>query len=912
MSPCYAQRLVMQSRLNLLLLWLSFASMGESQESSLHGRVRGINGEPILSAVIDVRSISGIALERILTDANGGFHSKSVASGYVQLRIASEGLATREIVHYAGERSEPIDIILEPESVYTRITVNATRGAAEEASDSSHVAIIKDFVDILKRPVATIGNVFEQEPGILVQQSTYAQVSPFLRGLTGYQVLNLIDGIRFNNSTFRSGPNQYLALIEPMQANRIEALLGPTGSQYGSDSLGGTIQVMTREARFAEPRRWETHGDLSLTAASADLSGQSAGRISLANDKVFMLLGASGRRHNDLRGGQGFDSRNVYHRLFGLPLESVHDLLGGRQQDTGFRQYGVQAKFAVRITASQLLTVYYQRGVQDQVRGYKDLLGGLGRVRSTFEPQVLNWTYARYEKTNLGFLDALSGTFSLNQQIDGGSRQNLRFSDPITTDYNRVNSYGYTSQATTHWGPRLLASFGGDIYDERVYSTRSVLNPVTGGVTSPRPLYPNDSSYRSLGAFGQSSFDITGALRVAGGIRVTGVNFKTRADRVFGIPDSSQWFDDVTFNSSIRWQANQFLGFHAVVSRGFRAPNLNDLGALGLNDLGYEIPISDAISSGALLSTDAGESATSKGSLARALSAESLMNYEAGVRVNTGRLYARVQFFNANLQSPIVRRTLLFSADAVPVQLAGIPVSALPQTPAQGSQGVVTVATQFDPRSVKSFVNDGRSRYYGFETFGRYRISGHWAAQANYSYILGRELDPNRNVRRLPPVMGSATLRYTPSRRRAWFEVSLAAAGEQSRLSGGDIDDERIGGSYRRRDIADFFQGSLVSPYISNGVFGPTGETLTEIQNRVAPIGSVINGVRVVDDSSRVPLYLSTGRWITLNVRSGIPVGERWSVLAAIENLLDRNYRFHGSGVDAPGVSAYVGLTFRF
>lgn len=213
---------------------------------------------------------------------------------------------------------------------------------------------------------------------------------------------------------------------------------------------------------------------------------------------------------------------------------------------------------------------------------------------------------------------------------------------------------------------------------------------------------------------------------------------------------------------------------------------------------------------------------------------------------------------------------------------------------------------------MKSFVNDGRSRYYGFETFGRYRISGHWAAQANYSYILGRELDPNRNVRRLPPVMGSATLRYTPSRRRAWFEVSLAAAGEQSRLSGGDIDDERIGGSYRRRDIADFFQGSLVSPYISNGVFGPTGETLTEIQNRVAPIGSVINGVRVVDDSSRVPLYLSTGRWITLNVRSGIPVGERWSVLAAIENLLDRNYRFHGSGVDAPGVSAYVGLTFRF
>jgi outer membrane receptor protein involved in Fe transport len=261
-----------------------------------------------------------------------------------------------------------------------------------------------------------------------------------------------------------------------------------------------------------------------------------------------------------------------------------------------------------------------------------------------------------------------------------------------------------------------------------------------------------------------------------------------------------------------------------------------------------------------------------------------------------------------------VRRTLLFPAWEAPGQLAGLPVTVLPQTAGQRAQGVVTVATQLDPRAVKAFVNDGRARYYGVETLARYVIARPWALEANYSYILGRELNPNRYVRRLPPQMGSATLRYTPSGRRPWFELSLAAAGAQERLSGGDRDDERIGASFRRRDIADFFNGTRVASYVypANGVFRPTGESLAQIQNRVLPIGSVINGVPVIDDNTRVPLYLTTAGWVTVNVRSGLPLSERWQAMAALENILDRNYRFHGSGVDAPGITAYLSLRYRF
>ncbi|MBC7925871.1 MAG: TonB-dependent receptor, partial [Bryobacteraceae bacterium] len=836
------------------------------------------------------------------------------ASGII--RVSAPGFASFELP-LPDLQTQPIWIDLAPESLYSSVTVSATptaRGAQEDILESPHVALVRSDAQLREQALPTLGHSLAHEPGIQLQQSTYAQVSPTLRGLSGYQVLNLVDGIRFNNSTYRSGPNQYLAYIEPGQARRVEAVLGPTSVSWGSDSLGGTIHVVTDQPQFASGGQLEVHGQVQAGAASADLSGTGGGKVSLSTQRLFLLGGLSGGRHNDLRAGGGFDSRNVFHRFFGLKREDLRELVGNRQQDSGFQQYGAEARFAVRLDSDQILTLNYQRGVQDGVRGYKDLLGGLGRLISTFEPQALNLFYARYEKLRLGWLDSLSGTFSFNRQTDGGRRQNLLATDPVTTDLAEVNVFGYTGQATTHVGSRLVASFGGDIYDEHIQSSREVRNPANGATTAPRPLYPNGSGYQNLGSFAQGSWQVLGPIRASAGVRFTGVRFATIEDRALRIPETSQWFRDFTFQSSIQWQLTGPFGIHAVVSRGFRAPNLNDLGALGLNDLGYEVPAAEVIGAGALLATDAGEGALATGRALTSLTPESLMNYEFGMRVRTSRVYARAQFFGSDLYDPIVRRTVLFPVDNVPTSIAGLPVTPTVQTTAQRAQGVVGVSTASDPRAVKAFVNDGRSRYYGVETMGRLLLTSRLALEGNYSYILGRDLLPNRNIRRLPPAMGALRLRYAPSGRRPWIEASLSASGEQSRLSGGDRDDERIGASFRRVDVASFFRGSRVATLVdpSTGVFLPTGETLPQIQNRVLPIGASINGVRVVDDNSRVPLFLSTAGWATVGIRSGIPLGERWQLNASLENLLDRNYRYHGSGVDAPGINAWLGVRFQF
>ncbi|MPZ20511.1 MAG: TonB-dependent receptor [Luteitalea sp.] len=300
---------------------------------------------------------------------------------------------------------------------------------------------------------------------------------------------------------------------------------------------------------------------------------------------------------------------------------------------------------------------------------------------------------------------------------------------------------------------------------------------------------------------------------------------------------------------------------------------------------------------------------------------DQLMNYELGVALNWDRLYLRVQGFDAELESPIVRRTLLFPADAVPSALAGVPVTPLAQTAAQADQGVVSVATSFDPRAVKAFVNEGRARYYGADAVARYR-PGQWSLDANYSHVVGHDLSPTRPVRRLPPQQGGLTVRYQPGGLLSWVEATALFSAAQDELSGGDLSDERIGAARRRSDIADFFQSGRIGPYVQPGadglpgtaddLFGPTGETAAQISDRVLPIGATINGVTVVDDSTPVPLYTDTRGFVAINLRAGLVITRHLSATVALMNALDRNYRVHGSGVDAPGRSVFAALSALF
>ena len=912
------------------------ADVAEAQNGahSHHGVVVDESGGGVSGAQLTVRTAQGAPLRDIATAADGSFALDALPSGSYWLDVTAHPFKEQRLqLELGGTLAAPLRIVLHA-AFQSEVTVTAERGVVTDVDRTPSIVTVRAADDFRGRPLATIGNALEGATGVMVQQSTYGQVSPFLRGLTGYQVLNLVDGIRLNNTTFRSGPNQYLAFVDPSQGGRIEAMLGPASAQFGSDAMGGAIQVLTPEIDFRTKGRRVATGAVNLFAGSADQSRGADASVFFRGQKATGMVSASRRELDDLRAGGGRDSHHVLTRLFGLDARQIDALLGNRLQDTGFTQSGIYAKGSARVGTDQNLTAWYQRSNQDDVRGYKDLWGGLGRIRSDFDPQQLQLLYARYEHANVARLDWLSATFSVNAQDDGSTRQNLRPVDPIVVDDVSADAFGYAVQAGRRIGDRHAVVLGGEVYDEHVDARRDETNPVSGITAQKRALYPNGSRYTTTGLFLQDQFDVIrgddgrGLVARLGG-RFTRVDVRTdaaanrsQAGESLGVVDSEQSYQDWTFSAGLTWSVNRVMSVHGLTGRGFRAPNLNDLGALGLNDLGYEVPASSTIDAGAFIGAGDGEGVLSSGRAISALESAQLMNYELGVALDWDRLYVRVQGFDAELQSPIVRRTLVFPVNAVPSALAGVPVTPIAQTPAQAEQGVVSVATGIDPRAVKAFVNEGSARYYGADAVVRYRFARRWSVDANYSYLAGHDLNPTRPVRRLPPQQGALTARYSPGGVLSWVEATTLFSAAQDQWSGGDVTDERIGAARRRSDITDFFRGGRISPYLQAGadgvtgtaddLFAPTRETVAQIRDRVLPIGATINGVAVVNDGTRVPLYTNTPGFVSINVRAGLALTRHLTATFGLVNALDRNYRVHGSGVDAPGRGGFASVSVSF
>ncbi|MDB6083750.1 MAG: TonB-dependent vitamin receptor, partial [Gammaproteobacteria bacterium] len=130
------------------------------------------------------------------------------------------------------------------ESSLDDVTVTATRTATSVADALASVTVLTRD-DIESRQVLSLQELFEGEAGVQVSNNggLGKASSVFLRGANADQVLVLVDGVRMGSATLGTTGFQYLPLD---QIGRVEIVRGPLSSLYGSEAMGGVIQLFTQ------------------------------------------------------------------------------------------------------------------------------------------------------------------------------------------------------------------------------------------------------------------------------------------------------------------------------------------------------------------------------------------------------------------------------------------------------------------------------------------------------------------------------------------------------------------------------------------------------------------------------------------------------------------------------------------
>lgn len=498
------------------------------------------------------------------------------------------------------------------------VVVTPTLEILPVAASPYSVDLISDQ-DILGRLGRSLPELLNETPGVFVQKTAHGQGSPFIRGFTGYRNLALIDGIRLNNSVFRDGPNQYWNTIDPYSIRSFELVKGQGSVLYGSDAIGGTVNVLSARPVYAESGFLNTsrvYGRLS----SAEDSYTGRFETSVAEtDKYGFLFGVTGKEYGDLRtSGQG------------------------RNPNTGYDEWDFDAKSEIFLNEDTRLTFLHQQVHQnDAWRTHSTIFGvpfrgttiGDDQRRSLDQDRYL--TYMQLEGTPEGAIDHYLVSVSHQRQSEEQFR--LRSIKDGRSDIQGfdIDTYGTLAQFSSDTDLGYL-TYGASYYLDTVNSFRDnfARNGAFTGSSIQGPV-PDDSRYHLADVFLQDKIKINDRLNVWLGGRATYAEAEIgRAeDPVTGNPfaftddwtstvGSARFVFDLTEDKTV----SAFGG----VSEGFRAPNLSDLSRL------------DLARSGELETPSPG------------LNPEEFTSFEIGLRAERERTRASLSYYYTDIEGLIV------------------------------------------------------------------------------------------------------------------------------------------------------------------------------------------------------------------------------------------------------------------
>ncbi len=430
---------------------------------------------------------------------------------------------------------------------------------------------------------------------VFIQKSQYGGGSPMIRGFSTNRLLYSVDGVRMNSAIFRSGNLQNVISLDPFAIRETEVLFGPGAVSYGSDAIGGVMLFNTLRPRFAKDETPVVYGSATVRAATASNELTTHVHAGVGFKHWGFLTSFTHSSFEDLKQGSHGPKEYLMPYIvqpgYGSDGSIKDNVIANtderRQSPSGYSQYNFMQK--VRYSPNNKWNFEYAFHLSEtseyaRYDRHQRMRNGLPRYAEwNYGPQkwVMNQLMLEQSSKNVLY-DSLRLNVALQRFEESRISRNLNKS-LRETQSEKVDAWSANLDLRKAIARNASLCYGVEYVLNNVRSTGKGEDITTGESSVIAARYPKAEWY-SAGAYLQGEWHITSRLNVEAGIRYN--HYKIDNDfstAGYDIPFRAKQTSDegsLSGNIGLNWRPSSSWLLRLNYARGFRAPNVDDMGKL--------------------------------------------------------------------------------------------------------------------------------------------------------------------------------------------------------------------------------------------------------------------------------------------------------------------------------------------
>lgn len=496
--------------------------------------------------------------------------------GYKKLKITHD-----EIV------KQSFQIIIEKSPItLDQVVVSAVKWRQNERTIPLHITKL-DYSTINYFTPQTSADMIGYSGEVFIQKSQQGGGSPMLRGFATNRVLITVDGVRMNTAIFRGGNVHNIISIDPYSVDNTEILFGPGSVVYGSDAIGGVMNINTLPTQYSDNDKLLVKGSVSMHTATANKEKTGHVDFNLGWKKFSMLTSYTFNDFGDLRMGTNGPDEYL-DKFYVQTVNNTDYMITNRdsliQKPTGYSQNNFMQKFSFKPNDKLEFKYNFIYTESSNIPRYDRLIrtkNGLPRSAEWYYgPQIWMQNKLNIESKHTNVLYN-SMIVNLAYQHFEESRIDRNFNKPTRFKrYEEVEAISATIDFNKNLGEKDEIFYGIDLVYNKVNSTGIDENISTGIENIGPSRYP-DSDWGSYAAYVTYNHKFSNKISFMGGARYNQYMLNAVFDTTFyPFPFTSAKINNgaITGSMGLNYSPNPKWIFSANLSTGFRSPNIDDVG----------------------------------------------------------------------------------------------------------------------------------------------------------------------------------------------------------------------------------------------------------------------------------------------------------------------------------------------